>query len=198
MGLTQSASRPSFSVVTGVSTGALIAPYAFLGPAWDDQLIEVYTSGRAARLLQSRGLGALFGSSVYRGEPLKELVDRYATDELIRSGGARGIDRSTAARGDDRCRYWRAGRVGPGVNRDERRARCETLFRDVLVASASVPGLFPPVVIRVRQEQALSRRFTLTARLPSRFSCRWLSSSRSETEATGRMTRLYTSSSMGV
>jgi hypothetical protein len=43
----------------------------------------VYTSGRAEHLLQSRGLGALFGSSVYRGEPLRELVDRYATEELI-------------------------------------------------------------------------------------------------------------------
>src|ERR1700721_191077 len=46
VGLTQSASRPQFSVVTGVSTGALIAPYAFLGSDWDNQLVEVYTSGR--------------------------------------------------------------------------------------------------------------------------------------------------------
>jgi len=47
VGLTRSALRPQFSVVTGVSTGALIAPYAFLGPDWDNQLVEVYTSGRA-------------------------------------------------------------------------------------------------------------------------------------------------------
>src|SRR6202035_1672272 len=65
VGLTLSALRPQFSVVTGVSTGALIAPYAFLGPDWDDHLAEVYTSGRADHLLQSRGLGVLFGSSVY-------------------------------------------------------------------------------------------------------------------------------------
>jgi hypothetical protein len=55
VGLTRSALRPQFSVVTGVSTGALIAPYAFLGPDWDDQLAEVYTSGRAEHLLHSRG-----------------------------------------------------------------------------------------------------------------------------------------------
>ena len=85
VGLTQSASRPSFSVVTGVSAGALIAPYAFLGPAWDEKLVEIYTSGRAEHLLKSRGLGAFFGSSVYSGEPLKDLVDRYATDELIQA-----------------------------------------------------------------------------------------------------------------
>src|SRR5260221_6938572 len=45
-GLTRSGSRPQFSVVTGVSAGALIAPYAFLGPEWDQQLIDIYTTGR--------------------------------------------------------------------------------------------------------------------------------------------------------
>jgi hypothetical protein len=45
VGLTRSGLRPQFSVVTGVSTGALIAPYAFLGSDWDDELVEVYTSG---------------------------------------------------------------------------------------------------------------------------------------------------------
>src|SRR3984957_5493624 len=93
VGLARSASRPQFSVVTGVSTGALIAPYAFLGSEWDDQLVEVYTSGRAEHLLHSRGLGALFGSSVYSGTPLKQLVDRYATDALIQAV-ARGVDRT--------------------------------------------------------------------------------------------------------
>jgi hypothetical protein len=58
---------PQYSVVTGVSTGALIAPYAFLGPDWDDQLVEVYTYGRAEHVLHSRGLGALCGSSDYSG-----------------------------------------------------------------------------------------------------------------------------------
>jgi len=155
VGLTRSASRPQFSVVTGVSAGALIAPYAFLGPAWDNQLIEVYTSGRAEHLLQSRGLGALFGSSVYRGEPLKELVDRYATDELIQaiaheasSGRLLLVVTTDVSTGEPVV--WDLGSIamngGPGAR---------ALFRDVLVASASVPGLFPPVVIRVQQEQAL-------------------------------------------
>ncbi len=155
VGLTRSATRPTFSVVTGVSTGALIAPYAFLGPAWDDQLIEVYTSGRAEHLLQSRGLGAFFGSSLYRGEPLKELVDRYATDELIRAvaheaSTGRLLLVATTDVGTGEPVVWDLGSIamngGPGAR---------LLFRDVLVASASVPGLFPPVVIRVRQEQAL-------------------------------------------
>ena len=57
VGLTRSALRPQFSVVTGVSTGALIAPYAFLGSDWDDELIEVYTSGRAEHLLHVARIG---------------------------------------------------------------------------------------------------------------------------------------------
>src|ERR1700722_9451857 len=61
VGVARSALRPQFSVVTGVSTGALIAPYAFLGPDWDDKLVEVYTSGGAEHLLHSRGLAAFFG-----------------------------------------------------------------------------------------------------------------------------------------
>jgi len=155
VGLTRSASRPQFSVVTGVSAGALIAPYAFLGPAWDEQLVEVYTSGRAEHLLQSRGLGALFGSSVYRGEPLKELVDRYATDALIQAvaheaSTGRLLLVATTDVSTGEPVIWDLGSIAMNGG-----AGARALFRDVLVASASVPGLFPPVVIRVQEQQAL-------------------------------------------
>jgi hypothetical protein len=82
-GLTRSGSRPDFAVVTGVSAGALVAPYAFLGPTWDTQLIDAFTSGTAEHLLRTRGLGALFGSSWYSGRPLKQLVAAYASDAMI-------------------------------------------------------------------------------------------------------------------
>jgi hypothetical protein len=52
-------------------------------PAWDRELAEIYTTGASGHVLQSRGLGAVFGSSLYRGLPLRQLVDRYATDALI-------------------------------------------------------------------------------------------------------------------
>ena len=105
-------SRPQFSVVTGVSAGALIAPYAFLGSAWDDQLIEVYTSGRAEHLLQSRGLGALFGSSVYSGTPLKALVDRYATDALIQAVAHEASTGRLLLVATTDVKHRRAGRCG--------------------------------------------------------------------------------------
>jgi predicted acylesterase/phospholipase RssA len=155
VGLTRSALRPQFSVVTGVSTGALIAPYAFLGPDWDDQLVEVYTSGRAEHLLHSRGLGVLFGSSVYSGAPLKELVDRYATDALIQAVGreaatGRLLLVATTDVSTGEPVIWDLGSIAMNGG-----AGARALFRDVLVASASVPGLFPPVVIRVQEQQAL-------------------------------------------
>jgi predicted acylesterase/phospholipase RssA len=155
VGLTRSASRPQFSVVTGVSTGALIAPYAFLGSDWDDQLAEVYTSGGAEHLLHSRGLGALFGSSVYSGTPLKQMVDRYATDALIRAvareaATGRLLLVATTDVSTGEPVIWDLGSIAMNGG-----AEARTLFRDVLVASASVPGLFPPVVIRVQEQQAL-------------------------------------------
>jgi predicted acylesterase/phospholipase RssA len=143
-------------VVTGVSAGALIAPYAFLGSDWDDQLAEVYTSGRAEHLLQSRGLGALFGSSVYSGTPLKDLVDRYATEALVQavaheaaSGRLLLVATTDVETGEPVV--WDLGSIAMYGG-----AEARALFRDVLVASASVPGLFPPVVIRVQEEEVLS------------------------------------------
>src|SRR5580700_8747397 len=155
VGLTRSAARPQFSVVTGVSAGALMAPYAFLGSDWDDQLAEVYTSGRAERLLQSRGLGALFGSSVYSGAPLKQLVDRYATDALIQAvaheaATGRLLLVATTDVSTGEPVIWDLGSIAMNGG-----AGAKALFRDVLLASASVPGLFPPVVIRVQEQQAL-------------------------------------------
>jgi predicted acylesterase/phospholipase RssA len=155
VGLTRSALRPQYSVVTGVSAGALIAPYAFLGSAWDDQLAEVYTSGKAEHLLHPRALGVLFGSSVYSGTPLKQLVDRYATDALVQaiareasSGRLLLVATTDVSTGEPVI--WDLGSIAMNGG-----ANARTLFRDVLVASASVPGLFPPVIIRVQEQQAL-------------------------------------------
>jgi predicted acylesterase/phospholipase RssA len=148
VGLTRSGSRPEFAVVTGISTGALIAPYAFLGPAWDAQLRAVYTSGAADHLLQSRGVGVLFGSSLYSGKPLQRLVDAYASDEMIRAiareaGKGRLLLVATTDVASGERVVWDLGAIARNGGPNAR-----VLFRDVLVASASVPGLFPPVMIR--------------------------------------------------
>ncbi|HME40809.1 MAG TPA: patatin-like phospholipase family protein [Steroidobacteraceae bacterium] len=150
VGLSQTGARPQFSVVTGVSAGALLAPYAFLGPDWDQQLMDAYTSGRAEHLLQPRRLGVIFDSSVYRGRPLEQLVDHYLSDALLQAvarEAASGRLLLVATTNVDTAEtvIWDLGSIamngGPNA---------KALFRDVLVASASVPGLFPPVIIRVQ------------------------------------------------
>jgi predicted acylesterase/phospholipase RssA len=154
VGLTRSGSRPEFAVVTGVSAGALVAPYAFLGPTWDARLRDVYTSGAAGHLLRSRGLGVIFGSSLYSGKPLQQLVDAYASDEMVQAV-AREADKgrlllvATTDVATAEPVVWDLGSIARNGGPSAR-----TLFRDVLVASASVPGLFPPVMIRVSEDGA--------------------------------------------
>jgi predicted acylesterase/phospholipase RssA len=153
-GLTRSGARPDFRVVTGVSVGALIAPYAFLGSTWDGRLVDAFTSDAGQHLLQPRGLGVIFGSSLYRGAPLKHLIDAYVSDTMLEAV-AREADRgrlllvatTNVATGEPVV--WDMGAIakygGPAAR---------TLFRDVLVASASVPGVFPPVAIHLQEDGA--------------------------------------------
>lgn len=150
-GLTRAGTRPSFDVVTGVSAGALVAPYAFLGPSWDAQLLDAFTGVAGDNLLQSRGLGMVFGSSIYSGRPLRQLVEAYVTDEMIRAiahEAAKGrlllVATTDVANGEPVV--WDLGAIAKNGGSSAR-----TLFCDVLVASASVPGMFPPVIIRVAE-----------------------------------------------
>jgi predicted acylesterase/phospholipase RssA len=155
IGLTQAGTRPAFSVVTGVSAGALIAPYAFLGPEWDHQLADAYTGGRAEHLLQPRGLGIVFGSSAYRGSPLKHLVEHYLTDELVEAvareaASGRLLLVATTNVDTGETVIWDLGSIAMNGGQ-----HAKALLRDVLLASASVPGLFPPVIIRIQERGRL-------------------------------------------
>jgi predicted acylesterase/phospholipase RssA len=152
VGLTRSGARPDFRVVTGVSVGALIAPYAFLGSTWDGRLLDAFTSDAGQHLLQPRGLGAIFGSSLYSGRPLKHLIDAYVSDTMIEAV-AREADRgrlllvATTDVATGEPVVWDMGAIAKYGGPTAR-----TLFRDVLVASASVPGIFPPVVIHLQED----------------------------------------------
>ncbi len=145
--------RPQFSVVTRCQRRRADRPLCFSRPAWDAQLSDAYTAGRAEHLLQSRGLGVLFGSSVYRGTPA-EAACRPLPYRCRDSGrGARGGRGPPAASSPPpdvdtgESVVWDLGSIAMNGGR-----RARTLFRDVLVASASVPGMFPPVIIRVQEE----------------------------------------------
>ena len=75
--------RPQFTFVTGASAGALIAPFAFLGAAHDETLRSVFASGEMANLLQSEGLGGLFGAGLFKTAPLRELIARHVDAGLL-------------------------------------------------------------------------------------------------------------------
>ena len=151
VGLSQRGTRPDFQIVTGVSAGALIAPLAFLGQDWDSQLTEAFSGASTQHLMHANWLGALLGDSVYRGEPLAHLVDRYVTDELLRavareSQRGRLLLVATTDLDSEQTVFWNLGLIA-----EQGGPRAKRLFRDVLIASASIPGVFPPVMIRVEQ-----------------------------------------------
>ena len=155
VGWTRSGTRPDFQVVTGVSAGALIAPFAFLGPDWDDRLADIFSGTRTQHLMQVHWLGALFGASVYRGKPLFKLVDRYVTADLLRAVAAqaakgRRLMIATTDLDKEQTVIWNLGVIAAQGGESARR-----LFRDVIIASCSIPGLYPPVLIRVTQSGKL-------------------------------------------
>ena len=149
-GWTAAGTRPEFDLVSGVSTGALIAPLAFLGPDYDEQLREVYTQYSAQDMADSRGvIAALSGDAAYDTAPLRRLIDRYiGEDEVARiaAEARKGRRLLVATTNLDAARtvIWDLTRIAasgaPGARR---------LIGDVILASCSVPGLFPPVLLDV-------------------------------------------------
>jgi hypothetical protein len=147
-GWTAAGTRPEFSVVSGVSTGALIAPFAFLGPAYDATLREVYTSGIAESLLNTPSIvHAVFGSGLFGNTHLRELVARYIGQDMLAAIAAeyakgRRLLVVTTNLDTQRTVIWDMGRVAAIGS-----PQALDLFRDVLAASASIPVVFPPMLI---------------------------------------------------
>ncbi|MBS0373702.1 MAG: patatin-like phospholipase family protein [Proteobacteria bacterium] len=155
IGLTRRGDRPRFEIVTGVSTGALLAPFAFLGPSWDAQLQDAFRGTHRAALLRPRTLDLLFRPGVYRGEELARLVDEFVTADLLRAvakeaATGRLLLVATTDLDKEEPVIWNLGAIA-GIGTEAARR----LFRDVLVASSSIPGLLPPVVMTVGDGRAL-------------------------------------------
>jgi predicted acylesterase/phospholipase RssA len=147
-GWSAAGTRPTFSAVSGVSTGALIAPFAFLGPAYDATLREIYTSGIAESLLNTPSIvHAVFGSGLFGNTHLRELVARYIGRDMlaaIAAENARGRKLLVVTTNIDTQRtvIWDMGRIAAIGS-----TQALDLFRDVLAASASIPVVFPPMLI---------------------------------------------------
>ncbi len=150
-GWTQLGTRPVFKGVTGVSTGALSAPFAFLGPDYDADLARVYTDSRAADIMTSRGLlVGLLGDSLYDSAPLRRMIRGFVTPALLAA-----IAREYSEKG--RLLFvattnldvpvgvlWNMGSIAASGH-----ARAAELFTEILLASASIPGILPPVMFDI-------------------------------------------------
>ncbi len=155
-GWSKTGTRPKFEIVTGISTGALSAPYAFLGPQYDGKLKEIYTTINDSDIMKKTGpLGAVFGSSLTDNSPLKALVAKYVTPDLIDKIAAeypkgRRLLIGTTNLDAQRPVVWDVTAIAASGNPDR-----VQLFRDVLVASAAIPGVFPPQLIKVQADGKL-------------------------------------------
>jgi hypothetical protein len=149
-GWSDSGRMPPFKLVTGVSTGAMIAPFAFLGRSYSDRLRTMYTSIKPDDILEERGLvGAIFGEALTDTTPLFRLISRY-TDEQMLGDIAREYAKGrllligTTSLDEQRPIIWNIGAIAASG-----RPGSLELVHKILLASAAVPGAFPPVMIDV-------------------------------------------------
>lgn len=152
-GWTQRGDRPEFSMVTGVSTGALIAPFAFLGPAYDGKLTEAYTSGIASHLTDNRGILSIFTPGIFHAGNLRTLVEHYVDDDLIRAIGkeqpkGRRLLVATTNLDTQQGVVWDITAIAhEAIIHPKKKLAARQLICQILVASASIPGAFAPVMI---------------------------------------------------
>jgi hypothetical protein len=149
-GWTAHGSRPEFELVTGVSTGALTAPFAFLGPDWDGPLRSVYTDITPDDVLRSRGLlAAIFNDALADSAPLFRTISRHLDERMLAAIG-RGHEAGRllligSTNLDAQLPViWNVGAIAASGH-----PQALDLVRRILLASAAIPGAFPPVMFDV-------------------------------------------------
>ena len=149
-GWTASGTRPAFKVVTGISTGALIAPFAFLGPKYDYVLERVYTTTSQKDIFTKRGFKSLiWGDAAADTAPLATIIASYVTPEFLKEIAAEYAKGRILLVGTTNLDslepvIWNMGAIASSTDPGALK-----LFRSVLLASASIPGAFPPVMIDI-------------------------------------------------
>ncbi len=149
-GWTESGTRPEFDLVTGVSTGSIVAVYAFLGSDYDTLLEEFYTTVSTRQILRRKSILAIaFSDSFASSAPLKQLIEKQVNDKLLddiaaASRTGRRLLIGTTNLDTKRLVVWDLGAIAASDQPNKAK-----LFRDVILASASVPGEFPPVRLEI-------------------------------------------------
>jgi predicted patatin/cPLA2 family phospholipase len=149
-GWAKKGTRPEFNMVTGVSTGALTAPFAFLGAEYDDELKQVYTTTTTSDIAKERGLiSGILSDSMTDTAPLKKLIQKYITEDVVVAIGkehqrGRRLYIGTVNLDAARSVIWNIGAIASSDYPDK-----INLIHEVLRASAAIPVAFPPVMIPV-------------------------------------------------
>ena len=146
IGWTDQGTRPMFDQVVGISTGALIAPMAYLGSAYDDVLRDVFTSVTPKDVYKERGvLGLLLNDAMADNAPLAALIEKNVTskmlDDIAEQYQTKGrlLLIGTTNIDTGQIVLWNMGKIA-----SYRTAESAQLFRKVMLASAAIPGAFPP------------------------------------------------------
>ena len=146
----QAGNRTQFQIVSGVSTGALIAPFAFLGPEYDDVLKTLYTTSNTQSIMDRLGIFSIRKNSALADTaPLREII-AASVDEAFLARIAAEHDKGrrlivgTTNLDSQTPVVWNMGAIAKS-----REPHAQRLFQDVMLASASIPGVFPPVIIEV-------------------------------------------------
>jgi len=149
-GWTARGNRPEFDLVTGVSTGALSAPFAFLGPRYDDALKKVFTESTTSDIAIARPVrGLLGGESLASNAPLAKVVAFYVNDAFLKEVAAeymkgRRLLIGTTNLDAQRPVVWDMGKIAASGHPE-----AIELFRKILLASAAIPAVFPPGFVEV-------------------------------------------------
>jgi predicted acylesterase/phospholipase RssA len=150
VGWSDAGTRPTFDLVTGVSSGALIAPFAFLGREHDSQLREIFTKYGRKDVFTYNVPSLLEGSALVDDAPLARLIEKYVDAAFLQEIASERIKGrilliGTTNLDTQRPVMWDMGRIAMSNSRD-----AIALFRKILLASATLPGVFAPVRIQVR------------------------------------------------
>jgi len=153
VGWTASGTRPEFNMVTGVSTGALTAPFAFLGADYDAKLETVYTTTTTKDVVRKRNpIAAVFSDSMADTTPLAALIAKLIDADMIAAIArehkkGRRLFIGTVNLDAGRPVIWNIGAIAASDH-----PRKVELIHDILRASAAIPVAFPPVVISVEAD----------------------------------------------
>jgi predicted acylesterase/phospholipase RssA len=149
-GWTAAGTRPEFTIVTGISTGALLAPFAFLGSDYDDDIKALYTELSKDDLVERRSIFEMLpNASIIDNSSLRGKVVQYVTQEVMEKIAAeyqkgRILIVGTTNLDTNRPVLWSIGRIATSGTPD-----ALELIHDIIIASTSIGGAFPPVIISV-------------------------------------------------